>query len=183
MLAQFRYNYASLAQSTTEKVFRKIQTDLQTIYNALLFVVLSALFNHTVLFLKSRLRRWKRCGLCTVGILCNEVAGRPEDQIRGVRRQAGQNKDRMQTLTPGECCCPLYTEAKCEWWAVTVSDGPENVLSVHEDTAGSHANLTAGEINRLLTTQLPAAATTAACQPRQMHDSHISSTDTVFFSM
>lgn len=62
-----------------------------------------------------------------------------------------------------------------------MSDGPENVLSVHEDTAGSHANLTAGEINRLLTTQLPAAATTAACQPRQMHDSHISSTDTDFF--
>lgn len=63
----------------------------------------------------------------------------------------------------------FYGEAKCGRWAVTLPDSPENVLLVDENTAGSLTSLTAGEINRVATTQLPTAATTAVCQPRQMH--------------
>ncbi len=44
--------------------------------------------------------------------------------------------------TPGERCCPVYIEANWEWWAMALSDGPENFPS------GSHASFTAGEINR-----------------------------------
>lgn len=49
-------------------------------------------------------------------------------------------------------------------------DRPENAPPVREETAGSDASFAAGEINRLLTTQLPAAATAAACQ-LQLHAS------------
>lgn len=63
----------------------------------------------------------------------------------------------------------LYAEAKCGQWAVTLPDSPENVLLEDENTAGSLTSLTAGEINRVATTQLPTAVTTAVCQPRQMH--------------
>lgn len=58
---------------------------------------------------------------------------------------------------------------------------PESVLSAHEDAAGSRASLAAGEINRPLTTQLPAAASAAARQPGQMRHSRVSSSHIVFF--
>lgn len=68
---------------------------------------------------------------------------------------------------------------------MTLPDSPGDVLWVHVNTAGSLASLTAGEINGVVTTQLPAAATTAAaCQPRQMHNTPFSSVQYVlgFFS-
>lgn len=72
---------------------------------------------------------------------------------------------------------PFYGEAKCGRRAVTLPDSPENVLLVDENTAGSLTSLTAGEINRVATTQLPTAATTAVCQPRQMHKRRTSSVE------
>lgn len=58
---------------------------------------------------------------------------------------------------------------------VTLPDSPANVLLARENPAGRRASRTTGEINRAVTTQLPAAATTAARQPRQMHSTPTSS--------
>lgn len=71
--------------------------------------------------------------------------------------------------TPGRrSFLPFYAEAQCE--RRRDADSPANVLLERENPAGLLASLPTGEINRVVTTQLPAAATTAACQPRHMHN-------------
>ena len=104
------------------------------------------------------------------------MAGRPGKRIISGVRQVGRLVKRQTDghqkahvcspeFTPGDCCCPAYTEANCEWCAMKLY-GPENVLPVHEDSSREPRQFHCRRDKQtlVLTTQLPAAATAAACQ-------------------
>lgn len=116
---------------------------------------------------------------------CSIKSTRPSEQankpaLRDESRPAGK-QDRTASSADEE----EVEEESCETAGRDdVCQSGESVPSAREDAAGSRGSLTAGGINRPLTTQLPAAGRAAACRPGQMHRSRVSSSSHIvlFFS-